>query len=236
MFVADIYHSKQGLRSIACIPLLVRNHEGIGSLIIGARRPDAYNQKHVSFLQEVAAQIAKPVENAWMYAEVLQKSRYDGLTGLLNRRTMDEQIAGEINRHSRYGGVFSLIIFDLDSLKGINDNYGHLAGDGLLARTGSVIKETVRSVDQSFRYGGDEFAILLPNTPINAAIRVAERVRKQLAQKLVVDDMVITASFGLSSWPINGPEATDIVGAADEALYEAKRLGGNRSYYDESLY
>ncbi|MBN2240897.1 MAG: diguanylate cyclase [Dehalococcoidales bacterium] len=235
LFVTDVYYRKQGLRSIACLPLMVNREESIGSLVIGSRKPDAYNPKQVEFLNKLASQIAMPVQNATLYAEVLKRSRYDELTGLLNRRTMDEQIISEINRHSRYGGVFSLVLLDLDSMKYINDHYGHLAGDGLLSRTGSVLFDAIRSVDQAFRYGGDEFAILLPNTPGDSAIKVSERIRKQIASKLVVDDMTVTASFGLASWPDNGPEAVDLVAAADTALYKAKNEGGNRSYTSDNL-
>ncbi len=234
LFVTDVYHRKQGIRSIVCVPLIIYDERVIGSLIIANRKPNAYSPRQVEFLRELALQISRPIENSQLFEEVLKKSRYDELTGLLNRRSMDEQIISEVNRHSRYGGVFSIILLDLDSMKKINDQYGHLAGDGLLSRTGVILQKSVRSVDQAFRYGGDEFAILLPNTPVSAAVRVAERVRKQLAAKLVVDDMTVTASVGLASWPANGTEANDIVAAADAALYKAKNEGGNRSYLDET--
>ena len=234
MFATDIFHRQHGIRSIVYVPLLVHPDEAVGSLIIGSCKPEVYTQTQVEFLRELAVRISEPVRNARHYAEVLKKARYDELTGLLNRRSMDEQILSEINRHSRYGGVFSLIILDLDSLKQINDKYGHLAGDGLLSRTGSIIKDAIRSADQAFRYGGDEFAILLPNTPGRSAVKVSERVRKRLATKLVVDDMTVTASFGLASWPDDGTEAIDVVAAADAALYKAKHLGGNRSCYADN--
>jgi diguanylate cyclase (GGDEF)-like protein len=229
LFVTDVYYREQGIRSLVCLPLLVDEEEVIGSLIVGSCRPDSYNSRLVEYLSEIALLVTLPVKNALLYAEVLKKSRYDELTGLLNRRSMDEQIISEVNRHSRYGGVFSLIILDLDSMKLINDTFGHLAGDGVLSRTGSILKEAIRSVDQAFRYGGDEFAILLPNTPAEAAVKVSERVRKRIAAKLVVDNMTITASFGLASWPENGTKANDVVAAADAALYKAKKLGRNQS-------
>jgi diguanylate cyclase (GGDEF)-like protein len=128
--------------------------------------------------------------------------------------------------------VFSLILLDLDSMKQINDQYGHLIGDGLLSSTGNILKESIRSADQAFRYGGDEFAVLLPNTSASGAIIVAERLREKLGTSLIIGDMTITASFGMASWPANGLEAHDIVAAADTALYKAKNEGGNRSYYE----
>ena len=233
LFVTDVYHQKQGIRSIACAPLIVLDETAIGSLIIGVSKPNAYSPRQAEFLGELAVQISGSIQNSLMFEKVLKKSRYDELTGLFNRRTMDEQMISEVSRHSRYGGVFSLILIDLDSMKQINDQYGHLIGDGLLSSTGKILKDSIRSADQAFRYGGDEFAILLPNTSPSGAVVVAERLREILGTKLVINDMTITASVGLASWPANGPEAHDIVAAADTALYKAKNEGGNRSYYDK---
>jgi diguanylate cyclase (GGDEF)-like protein len=170
------------------------------------------------------------VENSRLYVEAEEKARIDELTDLLNRRSLDELMAAEINRHSRYSGVFSLIILDLDGFKAFNDNYGHPAGDKLLKEIGVVLKATVRSTDQAFRYGGDEFAVLLPNTPIDAALQVANRTRRKVASKAKAGHIVITASLGLANWPADGVTAEEIVNAADTALYRAKREGGNRSY------
>ena len=232
LFATDVYHRKQGIRSIACAPLIAHDEIAIGSLIVGVSKPNAYNPRQVKFLGEVAAQISGHIQNSLIFEKVLKKSRYDELTGLFNRRTMDEQIITEVSRHSRYGGVFSVILIDLDSMKQINDQYGHLIGDGLLSSTGKILKESIRSADQAFRYGGDEFTILLPNTSPSGAVIVAERIRELLEIKLVINDMNITASVGLASWPVNGPEAHDVVAAADAALYKAKNEGGNRSYYE----
>ncbi|MFC1986634.1 diguanylate cyclase, partial [Chloroflexota bacterium] len=220
-------HLKQGVRSIVYLPLVVED-KAIGSLIVASRHPNAYSQRHLNLLQQLASQITMPVENSRLYAEVEEKTRTDELTGLLNRRSLDEVMASEIDRNSRYGGVFSLIILDLDSFKTFNDNYGHLAGDKLLRQVGSVIRNSVRSADRAFRYGGDEFAILLPNTSIDAANQVAERIRKQLASKAIAGYVPVTASLGLADWPTNGRGANEIIAAADAALYDAKRGGGNQ--------
>jgi len=230
MFATGKYHLKQGVRSIAYLPLIAKG-ESTGSLIVACRHPNAYNQRQIMLLEQLASQIAMSVENARLYAQAEEKARVDELTGLLNRRSLDEMLTSEIGRHSRYGGVFSMIILDLDSFKAFNDSYGHLAGDKLLKQIAGIIKEAIRSADQAFRYGGDEFAILLPQTAIDAASQVAERVREQLVARVKSRDIPITASLGLATWPADGIAAVEIIAAADSALYQAKHRGGNQSYF-----
>jgi len=223
------YHIGQGVRSIAYLPLIAGG-KVIGSLIIASCHPDAYGQRHINLLEQLVSQIAMPIENSRLYAKVEQRARTDELTGLLNRRSLDEVITSEIGRHSRYGGVFSLIIFDLDSFKTYNDNHGHLAGDKLLGQISSIMKGVIRSADQAFRYGGDEFAILFPQTTIKDAYQVAERLRKRVASEVKTGYMPLTVSLGLASWPVDGIGVNEIIAAADTALYQAKRSGGNQSH------
>jgi diguanylate cyclase (GGDEF)-like protein/putative nucleotidyltransferase with HDIG domain len=171
-----------------------------------------------------------PIENTRLYAEAEQRARIDQLTGLWNRRYLEERIQIEIGRHSRYGGTFSLVILDLDSFKAFNDSYGHLAGDKLLRQLGSIMRSAIRIADEAFRYGGDEFAILLVQTNIRDAYEVAERVRSQIASEIKLDDTPVTASLGLASWPADGIRINEIIAAADMALYYAKQSGGNQSH------
>ncbi|MFC1913791.1 diguanylate cyclase [Chloroflexota bacterium] len=223
------YFTKHGAVSVASLPLIAKG-EAIGSLVIASDKPNAYDEKNIMVLEQLSSQIAMHVENARLYARVEEKARIDELTGLFNRRSLDEMMIAEIGRHSRYGGLFSLIILDLDTFKIFNDNYGHLEGDKLLKQIGDVVKGAIRTADQAFRYGGDEFAILLPQTAIDAARRVAERVRKHITLKTKTGHIPITASLGLASWPSDGISPTDIMAAADAALYNAKRSGGNRTH------
>lgn len=223
-------HIKQGVRSIAYLPLIAEGR-AIGSLIVASSKPNAYDRRKIAVLEEVTAQIIMPIENSQLYAEVVAKVRIDELTGLYNRRAFDEVIANEISRHTRYGGVFSLIYLDLDSFKLVNDRYGHLAGDEALRQIGSVIRGAIRTSDQAFRYGGEEFTVVLPNTPVEAAGKVGERIRKQISSRTIAGVTVVTASIGLASWPTNGTAVNDVIAAADAALYEAKRAGGNQSRY-----
>lgn len=233
-FVTAQSHLKQGLRSIAYLPLNTGD-KVIGSLVIASTKPHAYQQSDIIFLEQLASQIAAPIENARLYTEVEEKARIDDLTGLLNRRSLDEIIVIEISRHSRYGGVFSLISLDIDSLKAVNDQHGHLAGDRIIREVGHILRKSIRIADQAFRYGGDEFAILLPNTSVDSARKVAERIRKQISSTITSEDIHITVSIGLACWPANGKEVTDIISNADAALYQAKRSGGNRIRKAEKL-
>ena len=227
-FTTGKYHLQHAINSIVYLPLTI-SEEVIGTLTVASRKPNAYNSRHLKLLEQLASQIAMPIENARLYAKTERMARVDSLTGLLNRRSLDEILPREIGRHSRYGGVFSLVILDLDSFKSLNDNYGHLAGDEILRQIGAIIKNTIREADQAFRYGGDELAILLPHTPVNAAFKVAERIRLQSFAKLELGPIPITLSLGLSCWPENGLGPDDILASADVALYQAKKRGGNRS-------
>jgi len=226
-FTGDEYLSR-GIRSIVYLPLITKD-EGIGSLIIASRRPDAYSREQVDLLERLASQISTSVANAQLYANAEQRARVDELTGLFNRRHFDESIMREVDRHSRYGSMLSLIFIDLDNFKSYNDLMGHLAGDKVLTQIGHVIKGALRNIDPAFRYGGDEFAIILPNTSADDAFTVAERVRRMVAQETENEQILITASLGLASWPNDGLTPDDIVDAADQALYYAKRTGGDRT-------
>jgi diguanylate cyclase (GGDEF)-like protein/putative nucleotidyltransferase with HDIG domain len=226
-FVTGEAHRSQGIRSIAYVPL-INQDKCIGSLIVASQKADAYHEKQIKVLEQLAAQITIPVRNSRLYLKAEEKARVDELSGLLNRRALDELITNEIARHSRYGGVFSLIILDLDSFKEFNDKYGHPAGDDLLREVSTIMKRTIRGSDQAFRYGGDEFAILLPETSLEAAQEVAERVRKRIAAELATSAVPVTASIGVASWPTNGTRPNEVIAAADTALYQAKRNGGNQ--------
>jgi diguanylate cyclase (GGDEF)-like protein/putative nucleotidyltransferase with HDIG domain len=220
-------HLQQGIRSIVYLPLSVTDHN-IGSLILASRKPNAYNRRQIKLLEKVALQIAAPIENAQLYARMEQRARIDMLTGLFNRHHFEERLEEEISRNSRYGDVFSIFMIDLDNFKTYNDAYGHPAGDILLSQIGKIIKSSVRNADQAFRYGGDEFVVILPRTAREDAHAVAERVRGQIAEGMKKKSIAVTCSIGLASYPADGVLASELVGVADTALYHAKRAGGDR--------
>jgi diguanylate cyclase (GGDEF)-like protein len=221
-------HLKWGIRSIIYLPLVVKN-EAIGSLIIASRQPNAYTPGQVRLLERLASQIAVPVENSRLYAKAEQRARVDELTSLFNRRHFDECVKLEIDRHVRYRSILSLILLDLDFFKAYNDMQGHTAGDRILELIGRIVNGALRNTDLAFRYGGDEFAIILPQSATNDAFVVAERVRGRIAAEMSKKDIKISASLGLASWPSDGVTSDELVNAADRALYYAKETGGNRT-------
>jgi len=228
------HYLQQGIRSILYLPLSIKD-QGIGSLVLASLKPNAYSHRQIRLLEQVALQIATPIENAQLYARAEQRSRIDELTGLFNRRHFEERLKEEIGRHSRYGNMFSLLLLDLDNFKTYNDIYGHPAGDILLNQLGKIIKGSIRSADQAFRYGGDEFAVILPQAAVDDAYVVAERVRVHIARDMEEKEIVVTCSIGVASYPADGVIAGQLVTVADTALYYAKRTGGNRVYISSKI-
>jgi diguanylate cyclase (GGDEF)-like protein len=172
----------------------------------------------------------------WMEIESLQSelvraAHYDALTGLYNRGTFLEEFEREVSRCARGGPAFSLAVFDLDGFKRLNDQYGHPFGDRALKAFAEVLRADIRKHDTVGRYGGEEFALLMPNTGKETALRVAERVRRDLeARGITVDGrrIEVTVSGGISSYGLDGEDWDTLLSAADTALYEAKNGGRNR--------
>jgi len=228
------HYLQRGIRSIVYLPLSIKD-QTFGSLVVASLKPNAYSQRQIRLLEQVALQIATPIENARLYARAEQRARIDELTGLFNRRHFEERLKEEIARHSRYSSVFSVLLLDLDSFKGYNDVYGHPAGDILLNRIGKIIKGSVRTADQAFRYGGDEFAMILPQAATDEAYIVAERVRVRIAREMEEKEISVTCSIGAASYPTDGVISAELVTVADTALYYAKRTGGNWVYLSSKV-
>jgi two-component system, cell cycle response regulator len=156
----------------------------------------------------------------------------DPLTGLYNRRYLVERLGQEMNRVDRYGGTLALAMIDLDGFKPVNDRWGHVFGDRLLRAVAAEISRSLRTPDVAARYGGDEFAVILPQTQPEGALRVCERIRKaveQLALNAGEQPVSVTATLGVADYPSDGiSTAEELIHAADEALYGAKRAGRNR--------
>jgi diguanylate cyclase (GGDEF)-like protein len=159
-------------------------------------------------------------------------SIHDGLTGLHNYREFRRRLAAEVERALRYDRPLSLLLFDIDHFKAVNDTFGHLAGDEVLRTLAAMVRGAVRPTDQVARYGGDEFAILLAETPGSGALVMAERVRALLASRALPvtagQAIAITVSIGVATFPKDAKSEDRLIGAADEALYAAKQVGRNR--------
>jgi len=140
-------------------------------------------------------------------------------------------LENEIRRCSRYNRNMSLIMMDIDNFKRINDTYGHLTGDTILKRLAAVLQETVRKIDIPARYGGEEFVVILPETDKEEAVKIAERIRKNVADIVVkvneTEDLSPTISMGVAQYTTDGKEAKELINAADTALYHSKHNGKN---------
>ncbi len=172
----------------------------------------------------------KRVAEARNWEKLEKANRLDSLTGLNNRRYFDEIINKESERAERYHHPTSLIMLDLDHFKKVNDNFGHQTGDRVLRTLGKILLEEVRQCDTPCRYGGEEFAIILPETELGKAIKIAERIRHAIEQENIVTHnnihLKITASLGIACTEEN--QSIDLIEAADQALYHAKKSGRNR--------
>jgi diguanylate cyclase (GGDEF)-like protein len=154
----------------------------------------------------------------------------DPVSGLFNRRYFHERLEEELDRARRHHTSVALLIIDVDNFKGINDRFGHLAGDMVIRSIGDILKRSVRKFDLCTRFGGEEFAIVMPGSGPESSVPVAERIRQRIeafrASDTDLADLHVTASIGIAV--SHGASSRELIGRADQALYEAKRTGKNR--------
>jgi diguanylate cyclase (GGDEF)-like protein len=182
-------------------------------------------------LEAAAALLAVSIKNAELFRVIRENSVRDSLTGCFNRAHTLEVLDAELRRARRSRLAFALIIFDIDHFKQVNDRYGHLGGDAVLRTVGRRMHEVLRGSDVKCRYGGEEFLILLPDTPLAGAVRVADTLRRELEAQTVPWNgatVSFTASFGVTSAAPGEIDAEAVIGRADAALYRAKEAGRNR--------
>ena len=248
------------IRSGAQFPITFRNRF-LGVLRVASQRPRAFHPREVEVLNGFAGQLAVALEALEMYkslaesekqlkryASELQASmqvqhrlaRTDALTGIPNRRYVDEIMKGECSRATRHRTPLSVVLLDVDFFKQVNDTHGHKAGDEALIQLADLSRRSCRRSDVVGRYGGDEFLFILPKADLKAAIRFADRLRNQVASRVFAlsaeIDVRMTASAGVADFALGGEEKPSaLVKRADEALYEAKAKGRNATVFGASV-
>jgi diguanylate cyclase (GGDEF)-like protein len=181
-------------------------------------------------LEAASALLAVSLKNAQLFRDVKENSVKDSLTGCVTKVHALEIIDAELRRARRSQTPVSVIMFDLDHFKDVNDRYGHLCGDAVLSAVGKRMKEVLRGSDLKCRYGGEEFLVLLPETPLHGARRVADTLRREIAERPVPwagEGLTVTASFGLTQTQPGEVNVHAVLARADQALYRAKDDGRN---------
>ncbi len=214
-------------RAVLCLPVSY-GETLLGVLNVESREENAFAPQDVLILNTLADLLATALHNSFVFQKLQQQSITDGLTGIKTRRFFWEALSSEWRRASRSGRPFSVVLIDLDKFKEVNDSLGHLEGDLVLARVGRLLEQKCRQSNVVARYGGDEFIILMPETGIDQAQVLAERLRLWLATDPMLEEHQITGSFGVASFPVHGFSIEDLIRVADAGMYVSKKAGGNR--------
>jgi diguanylate cyclase (GGDEF)-like protein len=212
------------------VPLPARDGTLLGTLALFWRRPDFEpSREQVEAAEYLAESCVPAILNARRYSEARQLAETDALTGLYNQRYFHETLRREVLRAQRYGRNLALIVLDLDDFKAVNDRIGHLAGDGVLSQIAEGLREAVRSVDIACRIGGDEFAVILPESSVTDAAQLYNRVQERLlANATSPNGQQLRFSAGIAELE-HGDTAAALFERADAALYRAKGMGKNRA-------
>jgi diguanylate cyclase (GGDEF)-like protein len=214
--------SNLNIKSVICAPLKIKERV-IGVLrLINKKGEDTFTDDDLNLLVNAASYAVMAIERAFLHEEI----KNDDLTSLYNFRYLHQAIDMEIERAERYGSLFSLIFMDLDNFKEVNDKYGHLIGSRLLIETSLILKKNLRTIDVITRYGGDEFVMILPQTSNDGCFLVAERLRKTIEKNVFLKHeghtIMLTASFGIASFPDIAKNREELIHLADKAMYRGK--------------
>jgi diguanylate cyclase (GGDEF)-like protein len=213
-----------------CIPTIAQG-ETLGLLSLWAESPDYLDETKRQLARTVAEQLALAVANLRLQEKLQHQSMRDGLTGLYNRRYMEEALEQNIQRARRHGQSLGAIMLDVDRFKRFNDTFGHEAGDLVLQAVAQVLQDNVRGSDIACRYGGEELMAILPEASLDETFHCATEIRIAISQLQLshrgkpLDR--ITASFGVATFPEFGFSGGAVIQAADAALYRAKAAGRN---------
>ncbi|MFQ5598047.1 MAG: diguanylate cyclase [Nitrospiria bacterium] len=222
------------IRSLLCLPIICKNRV-IGVIqLLNRIEADAFDDIDLALLSKLVDQASLAIERSDLYQTMSDLASTDDLTKLYNLRYFGRALDVEIKRSKRYNLSLSLIFIDIDYFKRVNDQHGHLAGSKVLVEMAGIIRESFRVVDVVARYGGDEFVVILPETDMKKAYQVAERVRLAVLKYEFLRkkglSLKITASLGVAGFPEHTDNQTDLIHLADQAMYQAKILGRNRTF------
>ena len=225
----DTFESSEHFSAVLSSPLRASG-KSIGSITLERIGKKPFTSIDTDMLKLLSENVSKIL--GWMdiHHQLNRSASRDGLTGLLNHKTFLNRFTKEIDRSSRFGEQLGLIFFDIDKFKSVNDTYGHLYGDYVLEEVSRIISKNVRSIDIVGRYGGEEFAVLLVNTDINACKPLAEKIVKKIAKKTYLKDGIavnLTISAGMSGFPLHSDNIESLIAKADKAMYATKGNGGN---------
>jgi diguanylate cyclase (GGDEF)-like protein len=214
-------------QTCAIVPLICQNHV-VGVLNLADKIDGGgFNHDDITLIELFGQLVGASIGNVKLFDQMQHQATIDGLTGLVNHRTFYNALERELFRCKRYGGLISLIMIDIDNLKEVNDVYGHRAGDKVVRAVSEKIRECIRQIDTAARYGGDEFAVILPNTSLDDAFAVAERMMDKVGNSPITwknNRINFSISIGLGQYDANtNPE--DAASSSDNALYMAKHAG-----------
>lgn len=201
--------------------------ENLGRLVIS--RKQKFTATETEAVEKIISALLYPLRNALLYRDAIRTAQKDALTGIGNRGAFNESLCREIELAHRHGRTLGMIVFDIDHFKNINDTYGHSTGDCLLKALTRAAEDTIRNSDQIFRYGGEEFVVLLPETGIKGVKRLAERIRRNIESLECICEghhIKMTASFGVATLDTEETEESFFI-RTDKALYKAKNEGRN---------
>lgn len=227
-----IKHSIGNSAAHSCTYRLVVSGETLGELVISRRKK--FTKAETTLIETLLCGLVYPLRNALLYKKAIEAAHKDPLTGVNNRASMDEVIDREVNLAIRHKTQLSLLAMDIDHFKKINDNYGHAVGDCVIKAVAEAAKTAIRSSDMVFRYGGEEFLILLSNTDRDGATLLAERLRQKIEETCIICDgthVSTTVSIGVTCTQRDSETRESLFARADAALYEAKSGGRNCCRY-----
>jgi len=230
LFVPEVVRGA-AVHSVVVMPMLAQDVV-VGLIYIELKgKRSALSDADERFLRVMSLTAANALRNAELFEEMEHRARTDFLTGLPNHRFFQTTLSTELVRAQRHNHTLSLLIIDLDFLKNVNDRFGHPTGDTVIRSVGETIRVSCRDFDFAARYGGEEFTVILPETPLTGAIQVADRIRERISFMVFPGIGHITASIGVSNYPVNALGKEDLIRVADQALYIAKNNGRDRVAY-----